>query len=371
MANLPTSGIKLSDVINYINPNPALNAPTDKVSLKDCFSAANDAYFDPNYKGNKDRLTNFKNYGNVGWFIYHITHGVDQKLDEPITDFTTFFEPVNSPGGLGIQNGSHVFTDKNFNILAYGAQAMSIDLSDDSDIVQFNYSRYGSLRSFMVDSGYTGSKLGLFYFRVEINRVFKLKYPDVDVLGGLWNWYHFAINVVESLSPTTFNLSNDFHTNKTIQVSADGSFTASTTESWISITDNSGTDYDTITFNVMGNLGVARSGQIKITTANGDIYCTVNQEAIETISVNDNTVQFNNYGNSTPIYVIVTTTPNSGDFTVYSKPSWVSYTKSGDRLYLSANPLSLGTRSGTVVLRHSDNSSVEVSIGVSQTGAPL
>jgi hypothetical protein len=32
-------------------------------SLRQCFADSNNAYFDSNYKGNKDRLSNFRNYG--------------------------------------------------------------------------------------------------------------------------------------------------------------------------------------------------------------------------------------------------------------------------------------------------------------------
>ena len=35
-------------------------------SLSACFVAAVDAYFDPDYKGAKDRLSNFRNYGISG-----------------------------------------------------------------------------------------------------------------------------------------------------------------------------------------------------------------------------------------------------------------------------------------------------------------
>lgn len=54
-----TDNFALSDVVDgVIIPSPA--------SLSACFAAANPAGFDPNYVGNKDRLSNFRNYIHAG-----------------------------------------------------------------------------------------------------------------------------------------------------------------------------------------------------------------------------------------------------------------------------------------------------------------
>ena len=51
-----TTTFSLQDVVNSVNPT------TD--DLQDCFNDADSAQFDPSYAGAKDRLYNFRNYGN-------------------------------------------------------------------------------------------------------------------------------------------------------------------------------------------------------------------------------------------------------------------------------------------------------------------
>ena len=51
-----TTTFTLQNVVDAVNPT------TD--DLSDCFSDANSAQFDPAYQGSKDRLYNFRNYGN-------------------------------------------------------------------------------------------------------------------------------------------------------------------------------------------------------------------------------------------------------------------------------------------------------------------
>lgn len=89
-----------------------------------------------------------------------------------------------------------------------------------------------------------------------------------------------------------------------------------------------------------------------------------------TISASPTSVSFDKYGTVSQT-IIVTTTPTSSDFYVYSKPSWVNSPIPSRFFVLSADPLSSGSRSGTVVLRHNDNSSIEETISVSQVGGPL
>lgn len=56
MANVPdTDTFTLIDVINVVGSS----------SLSEAFINANDSNFDPNYKGSKDRLTNFRNYQDI------------------------------------------------------------------------------------------------------------------------------------------------------------------------------------------------------------------------------------------------------------------------------------------------------------------
>lgn len=51
-----TTTFTLQNVVDSVNPT------TD--DLVDCFADADSAQFDPAYEGNKDRLYNFRNYGN-------------------------------------------------------------------------------------------------------------------------------------------------------------------------------------------------------------------------------------------------------------------------------------------------------------------
>lgn len=51
-----TTTFNLQDVVDSVNPT------TD--DLQDCFNDADSGQFDPTYEGNKDRLLNFRNYGN-------------------------------------------------------------------------------------------------------------------------------------------------------------------------------------------------------------------------------------------------------------------------------------------------------------------
>lgn len=51
-----TTTFSLQDVVDAVNPT------TD--DLVDCFADADSGQFDPTYEGSKDRLYNFRNYGN-------------------------------------------------------------------------------------------------------------------------------------------------------------------------------------------------------------------------------------------------------------------------------------------------------------------
>lgn len=117
--------------------------------------------------------------------------------------------------------------------------------------------------------------------------------------------------------------------------------------------------------NYVLNIEVTASGYTSDT-----VTCT--QEKIPTISVSTNSVDFDNNGVSTPSYVWVTTSPDAADFSVIDKPSWIVIDNiDGNRLYMSANPLSAGTRSGYVTLKNNSESSVTTEIHVEQIGAPL
>jgi hypothetical protein len=60
MAVPNTNTFSLQDVVDqFVKVNP----PPD--DLVDCFASAQSNFFDPSYEGNKDRLSNFRNYGGV------------------------------------------------------------------------------------------------------------------------------------------------------------------------------------------------------------------------------------------------------------------------------------------------------------------
>jgi len=66
MAGVPdTATFSLQDVVNVI--------PLAQSSLQDCFDDAVDDFFDPTYKGSKDALLNFRNYGgSVGMYFQYV-----------------------------------------------------------------------------------------------------------------------------------------------------------------------------------------------------------------------------------------------------------------------------------------------------------
>lgn len=72
MSQVPnTTTFSLQDVVDVVNPNGSEEVPTDKIDLKDCFAAAEDILFDSFYKGSKNSLLNFRNYGSCVIFKYN------------------------------------------------------------------------------------------------------------------------------------------------------------------------------------------------------------------------------------------------------------------------------------------------------------
>ena len=76
-----TNTFSLRDVVDELSDY----APN---SLSSCFGYSNDVLFDPRYKGDKDRLSNFRNYGWYGNLIYKSTLETEQTLSA-----------IHGPGG--------------------------------------------------------------------------------------------------------------------------------------------------------------------------------------------------------------------------------------------------------------------------------
>ena len=88
MAVPDTNTFSLQDVCNQFPKNP----PDD---LVDCFSRANSSNFDPSYEGNKDRLSNFRNYGGL-WvgkliLISTTTPGNSTSWSNPNTTLSSLY----------------------------------------------------------------------------------------------------------------------------------------------------------------------------------------------------------------------------------------------------------------------------------------
>ena len=71
MSNVPnTDNFSLQDVINVVGG----------VSLSTAFANSIDSYFDPIYKGSKDRLSNFRNYGQTGFNLVNTSILGDESI---------------------------------------------------------------------------------------------------------------------------------------------------------------------------------------------------------------------------------------------------------------------------------------------------
>ena len=82
MANIPdTTTFTLQNVVDIITPTTN--------DLVDCFSDATDAFFDYNYKGDKDNLLNFRNYGDKAWFGY-MNYRTFTLLETPVKLWHTY-----------------------------------------------------------------------------------------------------------------------------------------------------------------------------------------------------------------------------------------------------------------------------------------
>lgn len=136
------------------------------------------------------------------------------------------------------------------------------------------------------DTLWEGSRTGIFYLKstgiTENRTFFSLKNSNDGFFSGTDLYLKFTIS--EAIDPDTIVADPAGATGYTIDVGADGDYTA-TVEiggDWITITGGSeaGTNNGTVTFDVDGNNSPpyeTRFGSIKISTTTDDYYCTIEQ----------------------------------------------------------------------------------------------
>jgi len=373
MANVPdTNTFSLQDVVNVVNPSMGSEIPTDKYDLKDCFTDAIPQYFVHKYEGSKDRLSNFRGYGGKAWFIFkpHRTIGID---DAPLLLDTAFSSVYGDaiPDSFEFSYDRNICND-NLDVVLIGGTGANIYLDNTQNIIIHPYEYTYSMRDSLNNVGYTGSKVGTWYWGFSVgleNLLPWLKIRDVDT--DFWDNYtiYMAFEVVESITPTSFDLSGVYHT-CAIDTHVDGNFTLSKvgTIDWITITNGTGSDQDGATFTVDTNSSSTdRTAQLKLSTDANDFYIDITQSS-ENISASPNL--FSVTYRKTTKSSTVTTLPTAGKWSVQSSPSWINAYKSNYNtvvMQIEANTHQFG-RIGFVVLVHDDDSNVTEAINIGQEG---
>lgn len=147
MSTVPdTTNFTLQDVVNAVQPS--FN------SLRTCMNEADDALFDPAYKGNKDRLSNFRNYGNIvigGYGYLYNSYAINNAnftptnwkipLESELNILVTYLGDGYTSGGHLKEIGDNHWTnnldaDNSSKFTAYGAGARSEDGSFDDFKIQ-------------------------------------------------------------------------------------------------------------------------------------------------------------------------------------------------------------------------------------------
>jgi hypothetical protein len=147
-----------------------------------------------------------------------------------------------------------------------------------------------------------------------------------------------------TLSPTSTDVPASGATSRsfTVSTAAGCSWSATTTDNWISITSGSGSGNGTVQFNVAPNTGAARTGKITV----GGKEFTVNQAGSCVVSLSSNSLQVSASGISGASFNV---TINAGcQWTAVSSQSWATITSGAS-----------GTGSGTVVFSVTPNTGPE------------
>jgi hypothetical protein len=179
-------------------------------------------------------------------------------------------------------------------------------------------------------------------------------------------------NATLNVNPTTVSVVSDATTGNTSTVTTNASWwNASPTDNWISLTKNSGTSGEKVTFNVAANpTSSARSGSITVTAVDATETLWVNQAGAAAISVSPDSYAFPAAGGTKSDFIITATnftgTPQvskSGD----SDGSWLTTSINGSALTVTAAAnTSTTARSATITLT-ADGATAQVTI--TQVGA--
>jgi uncharacterized protein (TIGR02145 family) len=174
-----------------------------------------------------------------------------------------------------------------------------------------------------------------------------------------------------SANPTKFDLTYAAATGKsaTVTTNVAAGWTATKSDTWITLTKDTGKSGEAVTFSVAENpYSTQRSGTITLSaTGANNVTITVNQAgAAATLSVTPTSYAFAVGGEAKAF--TVTTNVQAG-WSYGTLPSWITATKSGNTLTLTAAAAINTARSATITL--SATGASDATISVSQAAATL
>ncbi len=102
-----TTDFTLQDVVDAVNPTTG--------DLVDCFSDAVDGYFDSRYKGSKDNMLDFQNYGAYTVAISSVTVTTDYGTYSPTSPPSTPIQTADASPNWSITVTSLISQDENIN----------------------------------------------------------------------------------------------------------------------------------------------------------------------------------------------------------------------------------------------------------------
>lgn len=188
MANIPdTNTFTLQNVVDKINPT------TD--DLQDCFNDSVDAYFDIEYKGDKNSLLNFRNYGGKAWFI-SIQYPLLNIDRDPFIQGFAFSSTYGDETPDSFTTGyAYQFFDSSLNAIGVKGGANPKYLNNTNAIEYITWESAISFRDYLISNNYTGNFTGTFYFALflavgSLPDRFKVQNTDDDfydpILGAVF-----------------------------------------------------------------------------------------------------------------------------------------------------------------------------------------